>query len=119
VTEPPVLIGTVAGRQLHVPVDLTSPLAVIGGVARSQGQIGIGLHRDVLIARVSMDAFSVLSASCTHEGCVVSRFEAPVFVCPCHGSQYDLFGNVVRGPAPAALPQLPSSYASGILTISL
>jgi cytochrome b6-f complex iron-sulfur subunit len=45
-----------------------------------------------------------LNAECTHLGCIVpwSEFEKK-FVCPCHGSQYDAMGNVLRGPAPHAL----------------
>lgn len=41
---------------------------------------------------------------CTHLGCVVPWSEANnKFICPCHGSQYDEEGSVVRGPAPLPL----------------
>jgi Rieske Fe-S protein len=45
-----------------------------------------------------------LNAICTHLGCVVP-WSAPnnKFICPCHGSQYDPNGAVVRGPAPLPL----------------
>jgi cytochrome b6-f complex iron-sulfur subunit len=45
-----------------------------------------------------------LNAICTHLGCVVP-WSAPnnKFICPCHGSQYDTNGAVVRGPAPLPL----------------
>lgn len=45
-----------------------------------------------------------LNAECTHLGCVVPW--DPMlgkFVCPCHGSQYDREGSVLRGPAPGSL----------------
>jgi cytochrome b6-f complex iron-sulfur subunit len=45
-----------------------------------------------------------LNATCTHLGCVVPwNVSANKFICPCHGSQYDENGKVVRGPAPLSL----------------
>ncbi len=45
-----------------------------------------------------------LNAVCTHLGCVVPwNASENKFICPCHGSQYDKTGKVVRGPAPLSL----------------
>ena len=45
-----------------------------------------------------------INAVCTHLGCVVPWNAAEnKFKCPCHGSQYDSNGKVVRGPAPLSL----------------
>ncbi|XP_008812856.2 cytochrome b6-f complex iron-sulfur subunit, chloroplastic isoform X2 [Phoenix dactylifera] len=45
-----------------------------------------------------------LNAVCTHLGCVVPWNAAEnKFICPCHGSQYNNQGKVVRGPAPLSL----------------
>ncbi len=45
-----------------------------------------------------------LNAVCTHLGCVVPWNAAEnKFICPCHGSQYNSEGKVVRGPAPLSL----------------
>ena len=45
-----------------------------------------------------------INAICTHLGCVVPwNSGANKFMCPCHGSQYDSTGMVVRGPAPLSL----------------
>jgi len=45
-----------------------------------------------------------LNAECTHLGCVVPWDEfQKKFICPCHGSQYDSSGMVLRGPAPHSL----------------
>lgn len=45
-----------------------------------------------------------MSAVCTHLGCVVPwNASENKFMCPCHGSQYDETGKVVRGPAPLSL----------------
>lgn len=48
-----------------------------------------------------------LSAKCTHLGCTVSVSEdRGSLFCPCHGSEYDLDGGVLKGPAPRALVSL-------------
>jgi cytochrome b6-f complex iron-sulfur subunit len=45
-----------------------------------------------------------INAVCTHLGCVVPwNVSENKFMCPCHGSQYDSTGKVVRGPAPLSL----------------
>jgi len=45
-----------------------------------------------------------INAVCTHLGCVVPwNASENKFICPCHGSQYDTNGKVVRGPAPLSL----------------
>jgi cytochrome b6-f complex iron-sulfur subunit len=45
-----------------------------------------------------------INAICTHLGCVVPWNVAEnKFMCPCHGSQYNNEGKVVRGPAPLSL----------------
>ena len=45
-----------------------------------------------------------INAICTHLGCVVPwNSGANKYMCPCHGSQYDSTGKVVRGPAPLSL----------------
>ena len=45
-----------------------------------------------------------INAICTHLGCVVPwNAGQNKFICPCHGSQYDNTGKVVRGPAPLSL----------------
>ena len=50
----------------------------------------------------------VFSSVCTHLGCLINwqRTENR-FMCPCHGGQYDIQGNVVAGPPPAPLNRLP------------
>ena len=60
-----------------------------------------------------------LSAVCTHLGCITRfRSDENVIACPCHGSRFDLEGNVVHGPAPRALPWLEVRIEpSGVLVV--
>lgn len=50
------------------------------------------------------DGFRALSSVCTHLGCI-TRYRAGerIITCPCHGSRFDLDGEVLAGPAPRPL----------------
>jgi cytochrome b6-f complex iron-sulfur subunit len=67
-------------------------------------------------ARVQ-DAFVVLAAVCTHEGCTVSGCQNARYVYPCHGSQFTTSGAVAQGPASRSLQQFTTTYANNVLTI--
>lgn len=63
--------------------------------------------------------FAAFSSSCTHACCTVA-FTGSQFRCPCHGSEFDTGGNVVRGPAREALASVPlCSDGCGHLTLTL
>ena len=49
----------------------------------------------------------VLSARCTHLGCLITHAAGDLLVCPCHGSRFRLDGTVVSGPAVRPLATLP------------
>jgi len=54
------------------------------------------------------DAYRAFSATCTHLGCRVAWNEASgQYKCPCHGGTYDRAGQVVAGPPPEGLRQIP------------
>ncbi|CAE7478065.1 petC, partial [Symbiodinium pilosum] len=62
--------------------------------------------------------FALLSV-CTHLGCVVPwNRAANKFCCPCHGSQYDENGKVVRGPAPLSLALAHTTTQDGKLALT-
>ncbi len=54
------------------------------------------------------NGFTAISLVCTHLGCTLES-KQDGFACPCHGSRFDLNGNVVRGPANKALSSLKVS----------
>jgi Rieske Fe-S protein len=46
----------------------------------------------------------VVSATCSHLGCTIALATgANHFTCPCHGSEFNLSGQVIHGPAAAPL----------------
>ncbi len=58
--------------------------------------------------------FVAYSAVCTHQGCTVA-FSNEQLACPCHGSVFDPANGaeVVAGPAPRPLPEIPIEVRSG------
>lgn len=46
---------------------------------------------------------AAVSTVCPHLGCVVSRNGDGSYICPCHGSRFDVTGKVTSGPAPRGL----------------
>lgn len=57
-------------------------------------------------------------ATCTHEGCPLGwNPQQRLIRCPCHGGAYDVMGNVVEGPPPAALPRLEAEVAGGTIFV--
>jgi cytochrome b6-f complex iron-sulfur subunit len=60
-----------------------------------------------------------VSAVCTHLGCITRYLsDEKCIACPCHGSRFDLEGNVIHGPAPRSLPWLDvQTDASGNLVV--
>jgi ubiquinol-cytochrome c reductase iron-sulfur subunit len=65
----------------------------------------------------------IMVANCTHLGCIpsFSRPGAEVgaildgWFCPCHGSQYDTSGRILKGPAPKNLVVPPYNFLSDTL----
>ena len=61
----------------------------------------------VIVIR-SAESIKAFSLVCTHLGCIVQWQEAnKEFYCPCHDGRYDQFGEVIAGPPPVPLEQLP------------
>ncbi|MBS1118954.1 MAG: Rieske (2Fe-2S) domain protein [Deltaproteobacteria bacterium] len=45
-------------------------------------------------------SYVALAAGCTHLGCGVNYADSlDLLLCPCHGAEYSLAGDVIRGPA--------------------
>ena len=60
-----------------------------------------------------------INAVCTHLGCVVPwNRAANKYMCPCHGSQYDPTGKVIRGPAPLSLALAHCDDVDGKVSLS-
>jgi thiosulfate dehydrogenase [quinone] large subunit len=67
----------------------------------------------------SSGTFVAFSAVCTHAGCTVQFSSSDLtFVCPCHGGTYSAkTGQVLAGPPPSPLPQIPVHDVNGELRV--
>lgn len=88
--QPGVLPGPSSTLKIGAPGDYP----VSDEPIRVPGQNLFVLHRS--------EGFAVVSAICTHLGCIVAATPEG-FECPCHGSRFGREGEVTRGPAPSAL----------------
>jgi cytochrome b6-f complex iron-sulfur subunit len=61
-----------------------------------------------------------LSRTCTHLGCSVPWDEdRNKFICPCHGSTFNLAGEVISPPAPRPLDIFPVRIENGIVKVNI
>ena len=66
---------------------------------------------DEYIVITKSNKTTVYSAHCTHLGCKIDKIKDERFICPCHGSEYDLNGKVTKGPAFKDLKVLTSKIS--------
>jgi cytochrome b6-f complex iron-sulfur subunit len=70
------------------------------------------------LARLEDGGFLALSSKCTHLGCTVPWVEKELkFACPCHGSAFDITGNVIHSPAPRPLDIYPISIENNVVKV--
>jgi cytochrome b6-f complex iron-sulfur subunit len=78
------------------------------------------------ISRVP-EGFLALWQKCPHLGCAVPWNESGPsldtiaatgrFNCPCHGSQYDRYGQIKAGPAPRPMDMFPITIRDGRISV--
>ncbi|MEP7151811.1 MAG: ubiquinol-cytochrome c reductase iron-sulfur subunit [Nitrospira sp.] len=75
-------------------------------------------HKAVWAVKQPQGGVKVFSPICTHLGCGYRWDDTEKkFLCPCHGSSYDMNGQVLGGPAPRPLDTLPSKVEEGRLLV--
>lgn len=87
-----------------------SEIDTVADLTRGQGAVIRSGRRHSAVYRDLEGGLHAVSARCTHLGCLV-RFNAAEtsWDCPCHGSRFDVDGNVLEGPAVNALPPAGSA----------
>jgi len=89
----------------EIPINLIDvpELKPVGGAYHLEVE---DTSQNILVVHVAQDKFVAVDIKCTHRGCDVNYdCDGKKFVCPCHGSEYDLYGRNTKGPA-----QKPLNY---------
>jgi nitrite reductase/ring-hydroxylating ferredoxin subunit len=74
------------------------------GLGKGEGTIVRSGAKQYAVCRDDSGTLHVLSARCTHLGCIVGWNGADrAWECPCHGSRFGPDGTVMQGPATADL----------------
>lgn len=105
------------GGIVEVEVSKIVELATPGGMVAVQPA---GTRKPMIVMRLEGDAFRVLSAKCTHLGCVVRwDNDEQQLRCPCHGSRFSDSGKVTKGPAKAPLKEYATQMFGTKLQIAI
>jgi menaquinol-cytochrome c reductase iron-sulfur subunit len=102
------------GQQLQVDTARPELVNVRDGIQLEVAD----LFYPILLIKLEADRFVALSTECMHLGCRVKKLPA-VIRCPCHGSVYDLEGNVLNGPTERPLRQYRVHLSRTIAQIDL
>ncbi len=72
------------------------------------------------LCRMEDGGFLALSSKCTHLGCSVPWVDKEKrFACPCHGSSFDIAGNVISPPAPRPLDIYRVNIENNIVKVDI
>ena len=90
------------------------PLADYPDLSEIGGWYGVTAGgRAIVVAHVEQGCYVSVDRACTHQGVFVnyieSRGEHGQFVCPLHGSVFEIDGTKVAGPAPTDLQGHPAA----------
>ena len=104
-------IGPVSSFPDNSPTYIRFSVPVSGSGITTQRPIG------AYVVRSGTQLF-VFYNGCTHMGCPVRWDQVDgLFMCPCHGGEYTMLGEVVHGPPPYSLHQLQYQIINGVLYV--
>ncbi len=74
---------------------------------------------NIVVYRKSTGNYEAHSMGCTHSGCQVDNPVGSTMSCQCHGSQFDLEGHVLRGPASSPLLAFPTTFDASTSNLTI
>ena len=102
-----------AAGTLRVQLSKYPALRKVGGAAA----VGSLNGASIAVVRTGRTKYVALDRRCPHAGGIVSQ-SGSQWVCPLHGSRFDLDGDKVSGVTPSGLRKLKTSLSGGVLTIT-
>jgi Rieske Fe-S protein len=115
----PTPFGTPTPGATPGPNELRVPLPAVGQTVGATGQLLTPLP--LAITRLTDTRVAAVSRICTHEGCTVNLPVASLLTldCPCHGSRFQVTGQVVNGPAARPLASFPTVIDGDQVVVTL
>jgi len=96
-------------------------VAAVGDIEAGTAKIVRFNKEPVIVVHTGTGQFKAFSARCTHLGCIV-KYDTdggwPHLHCNCHGSEFDMNGKNVAGPAPKPLAPLKVSVQESSIIVS-
>jgi cytochrome b6-f complex iron-sulfur subunit len=114
-----VAVAYLRPRKLKAGGENTDSIITAGAVERFKpNSVTAFVRGKFYLARLEDGGFLALSRTCTHLGCTVPWVEKEnKFACPCHGSTFDIAGNVIEAPAPRALAIYPVTIENNMIKV--
>lgn len=107
--------GELQGETITIPKAQAFALAAANGIMMVNAK---NLPVAIVVRRLADNSLTAVSTVCTHAGCEV-RVLPDAFECPCHGSEYDVTGEVIEGPAAKALQKFAVTENQDMITIKV
>lgn len=114
----PFIAGCGAGYTIAAATEKDGVISIELSEFSGTAAVLVRSRRPIYVFRSEAGAFTAVSAACTHNGCEL-EMQGDLLACPCHGSEFDVSGTVLHGPAARNLKQFPVIESGSAIQIAL
>ncbi len=90
-------------------------LAGVGGSA----VVDVQSSFPIVVLRTAEAAAVALSATCTHQFCIMHAQGSSMIRCDCHRAEFSLSGDVLSGPTNIPIPTYAATVGSDAITVDI